>query len=234
MRHALPFVIALAALGCHSSDPVERVRRNVADREKIQAEGIKLRQQNQCTVDAIAVAADPDRHYLACLGFGTGDGPNPGILAFHEQHKGDDQALFTACHDRKSVPTHAVSIVLCQPAVERLRVLARQNRDGFARDGHCTNQALRTSEDPDRDYFTCYGQQLYFETHIHLAEFKKRFGPGLDTIRQRCPQIQAEIKKADEKRRREFATWQPSPDDVLGLARAYGVFCTDQTPRGAL
>jgi hypothetical protein len=238
MRHVLLFILAACALGCHSSDPIERVRRNVADREKIQAEGTKLQQQNLCTPDAIAVADDPDRHFLACAGFATADGPNPGILAFREQHHGsDDQALFAACYDRKSVHTNAVGVVLCRPAVERLRVLARQRRDAFAREGHCTNQALRTSEEPDRDYFTCYGHQLYFEEHIRLAEFKQRFGPGLDTIRQRCPQIRDEIKKADEARMKALRNAQePASEtaDVLGLAGAHGVFCTEEPPRGVL
>jgi hypothetical protein len=245
MRHAFVLFVVLAAVSCKSpsSDPAQRVRRNVEDRQAIEAEGVKLRQQGLCTPEAIAGARDPDRQYLACLGFATADGADPGILAFRQRHAGDDKATFTACFDPAAKPTHAVQIVLCQPAVERLRKVASQERQGLVSAGRCTNQALRAAGDPDGDYFMCYGHQLYFPEYIRLAEFKKRFGPGLDTIKGRCPEIGRRISNAEKKHHLVWGSQAgkqaPEPagsesDDVLSFADAYNVFCTDETPRGAL
>lgn len=238
MRHALPFVIALAALGCKPTDPAERARRNAADREEIQAEGVKLRQQNLCTLDAIAVAKDPDRHYLACVGFATPAGADPGILAFREKHgRGGDKATYAACYDPAVKPSYAVHVVLCKPAVDRLRLPARAERQELERAGRCANEALRGAQDPDWDYFRCYGQNIFLKAHIRLAEFRQRFGPAVDTIRARCPEISADLKKADERRRKGVHAGQepaPQDEDLVGLAEAWGVFCTDEPPRGDL
>lgn len=243
MRRAIAVCLAAGvSIACGSKDPTERVKRNVADREKIQAEGVELRQKGLCTLDAIAVARDPDRHYLACLGFATADGPNPALLTFREQHKGaDDKALFAACQDLGTRATYGVSVVFCNPVLERLRVVAGRERDAYRRDGRCTNKALRAAADPDGDYFSCYGHQLYFEPYIRLAEFRKRFGPGLDTIQARCSQLGSEIGSAQRKSERaridSIRTGggpTPPPPELVSFANAYGVFCTEEPPRGAL
>ncbi len=242
MRRAIAVCLTAGALACGSKDPTERVKRNVADREKIQAEGVELRQKGLCTLDAIAVARDPDRHFLACLGFATADGPNPALLTFREQHKdADDKALFAACHDPAEKHTYAVGVVFCNPALERLRVVAARERDVYRGDGRCTNKALRAAADPDTDYFICYGHQLYFEPYIRLTEFRKRFGPGLDTIQARCSQLGSEIgsavRKSEQARINRIKSGggpMPTPHELVSLANAYGVFCTEEPPRGAL
>lgn len=234
----LTAAVCLAAgvsMACGSKDPTERVKRNVADREKIAAEGVKLRQQGVCTPDAIAVARDPDRHYLACAGFATASGPNPGLLVFREQHESaDDKALFAACHAPGAELAPAVAEVYCKPALERLQAVAGKEREEYVRAGRCRNKALRAAADPDADYFACFGHQLYFEPHIRLAEFRNRFGEG------RCSEVQVEIERAEKARRQEITnalkhgTPRQPPAEILSFANAYGVFCTEEPPRGAL
>lgn len=243
MRRAIAVCLAAGvSIACGSKDPTERVKRNVADREKIQAEGVELRQKGLCTLDAIAAARDPDRHFLACLGFATADGPNPALIAFREQHEGaDDKAIFAACHDPAEKHTFAVGVVFCNPALERLRVVAEKERDAYRRDGRCTNKALRATADPDGDYFTCYGHQIYFEPFIRLAEFRKRFGPDLDTIQARCSQLGSEIGSAHRKSEQARISAMksgggptPPPPELASFVSAYGVFCTEEPPRGEM
>lgn len=238
MRQLIPFALVVLAVGCSSNDPVARVKRNVADREAIQKEGVELRQKGLCTIEATAVADDPDRHFLACAGFATAAGADPGILAFREQHrKDDDFAIVAACHDLETPVSDAVTLVICNPTLDRFRAEASRNRQALVSAGRCTNAALRASTEADKDWFLCHGHRRYFPPYIHLDAFRQRFGPDVATVQQRCSQLGVELRATKEAvlaERRETPGYRPPADSLVHFETAYKVFCTETTPGGLL
>ena len=100
------------------------------------------------------------------------------------------------------------------PQFKRALQLSREYETG----GRCKNASIRVAEDPDDDYYICYGHSPLYGRHAYLKEFRARFGPDLATIRQSCPSIEAKLQAAR-------ATNQPS--DVDRFAAAYTLFCTD-------
>jgi len=100
------------------------------------------------------------------------------------------------------------------PQFQRALRLSRE----YDASGRCKNASIRVAEDPDDDYYICYGHSPLYGRNAYLKEFRARFGPDLATIRQNCPSIQVKLQGAR-------ATNQPS--DVDRFAAAYTLFCTD-------
>jgi len=84
--------------------------------------------------------------------------------------------------------------------------------------GRCKNASIRVAEDPDDDYYICYGSSPLYAKNAYLKEFQARFGPDLATMRHNCPSIQAKLQAARATNR---------PSDVDRFAAAYTLFCTD-------
>jgi hypothetical protein len=84
--------------------------------------------------------------------------------------------------------------------------------------GRCKNASIRVAEDPDDDYYICYGRTPLYPRTVHLKEFRARFGPDLTTIRRNCPSILAEVQAATAGKKLE---------DLEHLSPGYTFFCTD-------
>ncbi len=85
--------------------------------------------------------------------------------------------------------------------------------------GRCKNASIRAAEDPDDDYYICYGRTPLYPRDAYLKEFKTRFGPDLATVRAKCPSIRAQL---------QAATAAKKLDEVERLSPGYTFFCTDE------
>ncbi len=84
--------------------------------------------------------------------------------------------------------------------------------------GRCKNAAIRIAQDPDDDYYICYGSSPLYARNAYLKEFKTRFGPDLANIRAKCPSILAQV---------QAATAAKKLDELERLSPGYTLFCTD-------
>jgi hypothetical protein len=84
--------------------------------------------------------------------------------------------------------------------------------------GRCKNASIRVVEDPDDDYYICYGHSPLYAKNAHLKEFRARFGPDPATIRRNCPSILAQV---------QAATAGKKLDELERLSPGYTFFCTD-------
>lgn len=84
--------------------------------------------------------------------------------------------------------------------------------------GRCQNASIRAAEDPDDDYYICYGHSPLYGRNAYLKEFRARFGPDLATIRAKCPSILAQV---------QAATAAKKLDELEHLSPGYTFFCTD-------
>ncbi len=84
--------------------------------------------------------------------------------------------------------------------------------------GRCKNASIRAAQDPDDDYYICYGSSPLYSRNAYLKEFKARFGPDLETIRAKCPSILAQV---------QAATAAKKLDELEHLSPGYTFFCTD-------
>jgi len=93
----------------------------------------------------------------------------------------------------------------------------RLHRD-YETSGRCKNASIRVAEDPDDDYYICYGHSPLYAKNAYLKEFRARFGPDLATIRRDCPSILAQV---------QAATAGKKLDELERLSPGYTFFCTD-------
>lgn len=233
-------LLTLASLGCSKPSP-ERLAEESASRAKdyrrdraaIAKEGQELLLSGGCTEAAIIAAPDPDRHFLACHGFNTAAGDNPHLAEFRARVGTSDEAVAAACSD-PNLRWPAVAGTFCRELKDRRIAKARGMRPDYEAAGRCGNAALRAAADPDADYFVCFGSRDLYPREIHLNDFRARYGPGLDAIRSRCPQIRSEIEADRKASSREPAAAGVDPSAPRWLGRAYGVFCTDEVPGNTL
>lgn len=88
----------------------------------------------------------------------------------------------------------------------------------YEANGQCKNGSIRSAEDPDDDYYICYGSSPLHGRNAYLKEFRTRFGPDLATIRRNCPAILAQV---------QAATAGKKLDELEHLSPGYTFFCTD-------
>ena len=100
------------------------------------------------------------------------------------------------------------------PQFQRALQLSRE----YQTSGRCKNASIRTAQDPDDDYYICYGHSPLYSRNAHLKEFRARFGPDLETIRAKCPSILAQV---------QAATAAKNLDELEHLSPGYTFFCTD-------
>lgn len=95
---------------------------------------------------------------------------------------------------------------------------ANRLRNQYYDSGRCKNASIRAADDPDDDYYICYGSSPLYGRNAYLKEFKARFGPDLATIRRNCPSILAQV---------QAATAGKKLDELERLSPGYTFFCTD-------
>jgi len=95
---------------------------------------------------------------------------------------------------------------------------ANRLRNQYYDSGRCKNASVRVAEDPDDDYYICFGSSPLYGRNAHLKEFRARFGPDLATIRANCPSILAQV---------QAATAAKKLDELEHLSPGYAFFCTD-------
>lgn len=100
------------------------------------------------------------------------------------------------------------------PQFQRALQLSRE----YQTSGRCKNASIRMVQDPDDDYYICYGHSPLYARSAHLKEFQARFGPELAIIRAKCPSILAQV---------QAATAAKKLDELERLSTGYTLFCTD-------